>query len=615
MVGDASGIAGTSGGVAGTSGGTGGTGTAGDTGSGGTGGVSGTGGTGGVVGSCTGSTVAVCDTAEPGARCEEKFCGGRLWLSSRTSFNGYIPYRILDPGGKFSPAYRDAIDASAAAWTRAAKNLVTFARCSPCTGRFISVVPGEGDGIVDPTAWEQMLPMPVKTGASPPLHRIAHQWGHALGLDDAYRRADRSGHARFDPAVWCGTGGPGLPARCAVDPTDEPGAPHFSSGTFGVYDELSKMNGLPTDGVCGSGSPDPDSGEPTLGDASAVAELYFGSGAGWSPFIPVGSSISAAGRRNYELAAGVDPIGAPAIASWTAASVEIFVRGTDRKLYRIQNEVFGTRFVDWTEWMPVGDGFGSDPAAVFAAADTLHVGALSSVDGKIRLRSRVAGTWGDWFTVTGPPVTTTSAPALATADELSLDVLVRGDDGSIYHLACSDPRARCATSASSPAAWTPLPSGPTGAFIGKPSATWAAGWLFVTAVDGARAGWLIAGFPGYWGTWVPIPTDLPPADPDPSIAIAGGETNFFASDRRGLLVNATRAFGAFTLGGILASAPGAASPRDDSRLEVAALIDDHGRRGVWWKFHGGFLPTCVYSAPGTCAQCGCGGPGQPACAY
>jgi hypothetical protein len=569
-----------------------------------------------VVGSCTASAVTSCDPADRGTQCEEKFCGGRLWLLFR-SFNGYIPYRILDPSGKFSSAYRQAIDAGAAAWTQATKNLVTFEKCSDCTGRFVSVVPGDGDGIVDPTAWEQVLPMPVKMGdqASPPLHRIAHQWGHVIGLDDTYRRADRDGLARFDPAVWCGAGGPGAPARCAVDPADEPGAPHLPSGTFGVYDELSKMNGLPTEGICGSASPDPDSGQPTLGDVSAVAELYFGSSAGWSPFIPVGPSIPAGGTRNYELAPDVDPVGVPAVATWTAPAVEIFARGTDGKLYGIQNEVFGTRFVDWTDWTPLGDGFVSDPSAVFAASDTLHLGAVSS-GGNIRLRSRVAGTWDDWFSLTGPPVNTTSAPALAAADERSVDVLVRGGDGAIYHFACADTRAHCATNGSSPAGWTPLPSGPSGGFIGKPSAAWSGGWLFVTAVDSAHAGWLIAGYPGYWGTWVALPVELPLADPEPSIGVAAGAyLNFFAPEQRGLLVNATREFGAFTVGGILASAPNAASPHDGSRLEVTALIDDHGRRGVWWKFHGGFLPACVYNRPGTCAECGCGLPGQPSCAY
>ena len=78
-----------------------------------------------------------------------------------------------------------------------------FEPCGPCLGRFVTIVPGDGDGIVDPVALEQVVPMPVPAGpqASLPLHRIAHQWGHVVGLDDAYKRADRDPYVSFDPAV------------------------------------------------------------------------------------------------------------------------------------------------------------------------------------------------------------------------------------------------------------------------------------------------------------------------------------------------------------------------------------------------------------------------------
>ena len=52
-----------------------------------------------------------------------------------------------------------------------------------------------------------------------------------------------------------------------------------------------------------------------------------------------------------------------------------------------------------------------------------------------------------------------------------------------------------------------------------------------------------------------------------------------------------------------------------TRIDVAALMDDHGHPGVWWRFYGGntFTPPCNYNKPGTCAQCGCNVPGSLAC--
>ena len=115
-----------------------------------------------------------------------------------------VPYQIDDPQGMFSPTYVTAIRAGAEAWSRASAGFVRFQECTvPCTGQFISVVPGDGDGITNPESTrEQLLPMPV-VGSDDRIspHRIAHQWGHALGLAHTYERADRDRYMRFDPAM------------------------------------------------------------------------------------------------------------------------------------------------------------------------------------------------------------------------------------------------------------------------------------------------------------------------------------------------------------------------------------------------------------------------------
>src|SRR4029079_766981 len=98
---------------------------------------------------------------------------------------------------------------------------------------------------------EEIVPLPVTVGAHAyvPFHRIAHQWAHVLGLGHTYERADRDHYGRFDPGVWCGSGNPGVPPRCALGP-DEVGSPRIASDTFGAYDEQSKMNGFEVERVC-----------------------------------------------------------------------------------------------------------------------------------------------------------------------------------------------------------------------------------------------------------------------------------------------------------------------------------------------------------------------------
>jgi hypothetical protein len=430
-----------------------------------------------------------------------------------------------------------------------------------------------------------------------------------------YRRGDRDPYVRFDPAVWCASGRPGLPQQCAVDAADQPGAPRFVSGTFGTYDERSKMNGLPVEGICGAVAPDPNSGQPTVGDVSAVHELYNGYLRGWSPFMPVGRAVSTDGRHDYRLAPGVDPVGAPAIASWTAMSVDIFVRGSDNKLYGSHNELAGTRFVRWSDWVLLGNDFDSDPAAIFADADTLYLAARSAADGTIRFRTRVAGQWGDWLAITGPSAGVGSAPAIA-AYNARLNVIVRGYDGNLHNLPCTRVGSGAATTIA-PDRWQAVLAHWSGQpFIGKPSTNWDGDgtYLYVAAVTADHKGW-VNGFLDAWGFWASIPIELSPLDSDPSIAKAGSDNRYFAADRRGLLIDGTRWDVTYPVGGVPGSAVSAVMSHNGSQIHVAAVIDDHGRPGVWWKFKGGFVPPCNYNAPGTCGACGCGLAGAPACDY
>ena len=209
-----------------------------DKGGAGTMGGGGTGGSGGNVGTfdggfdgparmCPTTPVNACPAEDAGGRCEQTYCGGRLWQNSLTK-SVLVSYRILDPANEFSAGYRAAIRASANAWFRASGKFVTFKECAVCSGKFISVVPGDGDGIINPDDPEQRLPMPVDGSGRVSPHRIAHQWGHVLGLSHTYERADRDRYMGFDPEIWCAAGRPGLPPRCAAGTADLPGFPEIT---------------------------------------------------------------------------------------------------------------------------------------------------------------------------------------------------------------------------------------------------------------------------------------------------------------------------------------------------------------------------------------------------
>ena len=569
---------------------------------------------------CPTSPVTACPAADPGTSCEETFCGGPLWRNGVLN-SVLVPYRILDPGGMFSPSYRTAIRAGATAWARASSGLVTFQDCgSLCSGRFISVVPGDGDGITNPDAAQPSLPMPVVgSGGRVSPHRIAHQWGHVLGLSHTYERVDRDRYVAFDPDVWCPPGGSGLPPRCAAGPQGAPGLPAVTTGTFGVFDEKSKMNGFPSEGICGAAQPDEDSGEPTIGDVSAVAELFFGVATTWSPFRPIGRSPSPNQPLDYQLAPGVDPMGSPALAEVDYASPEIFVRGTDDRVYTTsRRNPLNASTADWLDWTAVGEDVDADPAVVFALNQTpapLFLAVRSRGDGNLVLSARRGGTWGPWASLAAPPSGAASAPALASESPSSLDVFVRGGDGLIYRLACTDAQNDCAGSASGPDAWTALPAPPSGIFVGKPSALWMldANGLTVAAIRDDRVAMMINRVDIGGSDWVAADNFnayLALDDPSPGVAITMSSTPqdmvFFGRNPQGLLVSESQQSKFFPIGGMLASPPGVVSVYHGAvRTDVAAIIVDHGRPGVWWRYNdAAYAAPCYYNRPGTCGECG-----------
>ena len=81
---------------------------------------------------------------------------------------------------------------------------------------------------------------------------------------------------------------------------------------------------------------------------------------------------------------------------------------------------------------------------------------------------------------------------------------------------------------------------------------------------------------------------------------------FFGRNQSGLLVTDTLALSYFPIGGVLASPPGAVAVYNGhARMDVAAIVDDHGHPGVWWRYNDqSYTPPCYYNRPATCLQCG-----------
>jgi hypothetical protein len=195
-------------------------------------------------------------------------------------------------------------------------------------------------------------------------------------------------------------------------------------------------------------------------------------------------------------------------------------------------------------------------------------------------------------------------------------VLVRGGDGLIYQLACADALDDCAASAAQPNAWKALPPPPAQRiFVGKPSAIWSLddNGLIVASVLDDRTAVYITGIDTTTGAWISasnINRDLASDDPDPGVAITILKTPrdvaFFARNRQGLLVNETLGSTFFPLGGVLASPPSAVGVYNGAvRTDVAAIIDDHGHPGVWWRYKDdAYDAPCYYNSLTTCRQCG-----------
>src|SRR5262249_40541090 len=83
------------------------------------------------------------------AACESVSGGPPLWAAG-TYVRSAIPFRILAPRGGFGEEYKRAIRQTALQWNVAPSGFAGFQECLSCSGRFISIIPGDGDGLQNP---------------------------------------------------------------------------------------------------------------------------------------------------------------------------------------------------------------------------------------------------------------------------------------------------------------------------------------------------------------------------------------------------------------------------------------------------------------------------------
>jgi hypothetical protein len=150
------------------------------------------------------------------------------------------------------------------------------------------------------------------------------------------------------------------------------------------------------------------------------------------------------GRPDPYLAAGVDAVGTPAVAFQSAGNHDVFVRGSDGRLYwksfRRSWLPFEPQPVDVVSaWTSLGCCFTSDPSAVSRGDGQIDVVAIYSTGRPVRTRY-ANNAWGFWLYVTDgvpegglkqAPDGSYVGPAIASRTADSIDVFVVRGDGRL----------------------------------------------------------------------------------------------------------------------------------------------------------------------------------------
>jgi hypothetical protein len=248
---------------------------------------------------------------------------------------------------------------------------------------------------------------------------------------------------------------------------------------------------------------------------------------------------------------------APAVASWGAGRLDVFVRGTDNALWHRWSESG-----QWSAWESLGGDLRSAPGAVASSNGHMEV-AVRGTDDAVWHRWYSDGVWSAWDSFGG---VATSAPALAATSFNHFDLLVKGTDDRLWGRRWTGDR------------WNPWYQVVSQQFTSAPAASSSTGQAVAVARGTDRAGWVLATDASNmnWLNPVSIGGDL---RDDPAIAWRPTSKAVFARGTDDQLwmwhYNDSDAPGWHPLGGVLTAGP-AAVWEGPVTLDVVVRGTDNG---------------------------------------
>jgi len=264
-------------------------------------------------------------------------------------------------------------------------------------------------------------------------------------------------------------------------------------------------------------------------------------------------------------------VGAPAVCSLDAKSLDLFVRGADGALW--WKHWNGTT-LRWSTWTSLGGGLTSDPAAMSMQGGLIDVFARGG-DGALWVKSATNGgtSWWPWTKI-GGQLAEGTGPAACSWASGRLDIFVAGTNHALWY--------KWYQSATGWSTWTSLGGGLTS----SPAATSPGnGVINVFARGGNGALWERVYYQTYsnnWWPWTSLGGQIAPGT-GPAARSYFTQCDVFVAGMNGALWHRSGStagsFSGWTsLGGHLTSSPSVTSPQNNE-IDVFARFTD----GALWQ--------------------------------
>ena len=279
----------------------------------------------------------------------------------------------------------------------------------------------------------------------------------------------------------------------------------------------------------------------TLGFDKIVANLQKSYPATTSASLAKGGSAQPHWSKiGGQLASGTGP----AVSSWSAGRLDVFVEGTDGALWH--KWWTGT---SWSGWESLGGKLTSSPAATSQGSGLIDVFARGT-GGALWYKDWNGAAWSSWHSL-GGQIPTGTAPAAYSSGTGHLDVFVEGTGGALYHKSYTGTWS----------GWQSL----GGSLTSSPAATsTSAGVIDVFARGTGGAIWqkTTTNGGGSWSNWASLGGQLA-SGTGPAACSWGSRLGLFVEGTSGALYQKTWTgswSGWVNLGGALTSSPAATSP-------------------------------------------------------